>query len=169
MKLLIFVVKISLCLCVVFSCAKKQSCSIGGLNLTVINLNPDLDDTLIVEKYAKGSNFTNLISSNTLIYVDSLDSSNLIFGNILNLNGFENYKNNSDMNNSGFLNADYDYILFTKNHTYQFLNLEILQKTKKCGGLLSLDCPSCYSPVIKFTFNQEQKTISENQLFTIEN
>lgn len=151
------------------SCGKETSCLIGGLNLGLTNLDSNLNDTIELKKYTKGSNFSNLEKTINLIYLDSLDSMNLIFGDSLILNGYEVNWHNSDMNNIGFLNANYDYELITKNHVYQFSNLEIIQKTKKCGGIFSLECPDCFSPVIKFKLNQEQKTIAENELFYLEN
>ncbi len=157
---------------ILISCGRKSDCSIGGLNIGITNLNTSLDDSILVLKFTKNSNFNKLIDSTKLVFENDKDSLNNIHGDSLILigkNGFFSSLSGSDKNNSGFLNANFDYIIQTKNHSYQFTELEISKKTKKCGGILSLDCPDCYSPVVKFKLNDDQIQILENELFYFPN
>lgn len=154
---------------IVLSCAKEKNCLIGGLNLEIINLNDNEDDTIHVISFEKNGNFQDTINTRTYIFVDSLDSINQIQNNTVALNGGTTNFNGPDMNQTGFLWAEYDYKIVTKNHTYSFTNLAVLSKSKKCGGLLSLECPDCFSPVVQFNLNGENKQIAENEYFEIEN
>jgi len=157
---------------ILISCGRESDCSIGGLNIGITNLNTSLDDSILVLKFTKNSNFNKLIDSTKLVFEKDKDSIYNIHGDSLILMGqygFFRELSGSDKNNSGFLNANFDYIIQTKNHSYQFTELEISKKTKKCGGILSLDCPDCYSPVVKFKLNNNKNQILENELFYFPN
>lgn len=153
----------------ILSCAKEKNCLIGGLNLKIINLNVNEDDTIHVISFVKNGNFQDTIKTRTYIFADSLDSINQIQNNTIALNGGTTNFNGSDMNQTGFLWAEYDYKIITKNHSYSFTELAVLSKSKKYGGLLSLECPDCFSPVVQFKLNGENKQIIENEYFEIEN
>jgi len=157
---------------ILISCARVSDCSIGGLNIGITNLNALSDDSILVLKFTKNSNFNKLIDSTKLVFENDKDSLNKIHGDSVILTGKQGFLSSlsgSDKNNRGFLNAKFDYIIKTKNHSYQFTELEIAKKTKKCGGILSLDCPDCYSPVVKFKLNNIQNQILENELFYFPN
>ena len=157
---------------ILISCGRESDCSIGGLNIGITNLNTSADDSILVLKYSKNSSFSKLIDSTKLVYENEKDSLNNIHGDSLLLSGnygFYSALSGSDKNNTGFLNANFDYIIRTKNHSYQFTELEISKKTKKCGGIFSLECPDCYSPVVKFKLNNNQNQILENKLFYFPN
>ncbi len=154
------------------SCARESDCSLGGLNIAITNLDSKNNDTILIQKFDKNTSFKNRVDSTLHIFKNSEDSLNNIHGDTVLLNGILGFfptVTGSDKNNMGFLSARYDYILKTKNHSYQFTGLEIAKKTKKCGGLLSLDCPDCYSPVVTFNLNNSKHQITENELFYIPN
>lgn len=151
------------------SCAKEKKCLIGGLNLEIINLLENEDDTIQLVSFKKNGNFQDTNKLMTYIFVDSLDSINTIQNNTIKLYGNTVNFNGPDMNQMGFLSAEYDYKITTKHHTYFFSDLTVLPKKKKCGGLLSLECPKCFSPVVQFTLNGEEMQIIENEFVVLEN
>ena len=73
-----------------------------------------------------------------------------------------------DRNNSGFLNADYDYEVQLGSSIYEISNMQVEKKTKKCGGLLSLECPDCHNPVTKFLLSGTEKTITANEVYFLD-
>lgn len=151
------------------SCAKETECKTGGLNIALTELKPGEDDTIILRTFVKGSNFSDQLKETQLLYPDAMDAQNQIFGDTLLLNGYEVKFHDSDKNNTGFLSAEYDYEIITKNHSYFFSKLSTLAKTRKCGGLLSLECPDCFSPVVAFVLNQQNKITGENKLVYLPN
>lgn len=151
------------------SCAREKKCLIGGLNLEIINLLENEDDTIQLISFKKNGNFQDTIKLMTYIFVDSLDSINTILNNTIKLYGNTVNFNGQDKNQMGFLSAEYEYKITTKQHSYYFSSLTVLPKKKECGGLLSLECPNCYSPVVQFILNGETMQIIENEFVVLEN
>lgn len=158
-----------LLLTALFSCAKTVDCKSGGLNIAITDLNTNDDDTVIIRTYVKESDFTNLISYREYLFLASMDSVNgVINGTTIILQGNTSSFHSSDKNNTGFLHSDYDYEIQIKNKSYKIAAMQTNKKTKKCGGLLSLDCPDCYNPVVSFKINSIQKQINDNEIFYLE-
>lgn len=151
------------------SCAKERDCKIGGLNIGFNTLNPTENDTIWIRSYEKGSGFATLVNESEYIFYSNEDSINGITnGTTLELKG--NYGNlfcEADYD-PGYLNSGYDYEVQLRSTIYQIKKMDIKVKTQKCGGLLSLDCPSCYSPVTKFWVSNNEKSVASSQVYFLD-
>jgi hypothetical protein len=130
-------------LIILLSCGKKKSCNIGGLNLQFKGFDSTSIDTITITSYLKNFKFDSLINSNIYILQDSLNS--LIFKR--DTTYFIEYKDYRAPN-GGLLNASYDWKVSYGNNEFQITGIKIEEQETKCGGILSLDCWGCYSPVI---------------------
>ena len=157
-----------LSLLVLASCAKETDCKTGGLNIGFNSLNPTENDTIWIRSYAKGGGFSAILVEKEYIFYSNQDSMNGVEnGTSIKLEGNSTF-HEWDRNNSGFLNADYDYRVQLGSSVYEISNMQVEKKTKKCGGLLSLECPDCHNPVTKFLLSGSEKTVTANEVYFLD-
>ena len=149
------------------SCAKTSDCETGGLNISFVDLLEDEPDTLQVESYKKGTNFSELVQKKTYVFEPSLDSINGIVDGRINLSGNPTSFHSSETNNSGFLSASYDYRLVLNGEEFRISDMLTRRKTKKCGGIFSLECPTCFNPVVYFKQDNAPYHVSPNDLHVV--
>lgn len=151
------------------SCVKESACSNGGLNIGFNTLNPTENDTIWIRNYVKGNGFTTLISEVEYLFYSNEDSINgIVNGITLELKGNSNNFLSEDMNNPGFLSSSYDYEIQLGTSIYQISKMQVQTKTKKCGGLFSLECPTCYNPVTTFRVSNSEKAITANDVYFLD-
>lgn len=154
---------------VLISCAREKTCKLGGLNIAITNLTLSENDTLTFERYKKNGAFDELLGSYQFTVSDTANLYPALVGNTLFLSGQDEQFNAPETANTGYLSAYYDYRVITKNHVYEFKSLETKKNTKKCGGIFSLECPDCYSPVLYFIVNGEKIGIEWFDFHYLEN
>ncbi len=164
-KKLIFISIIAL----ISSCAKEQDCSDGGLNIGFTTFDPNENDTVRIRNFEKGDGFSTALSEIVYVFLTIEDEMNGITnGSTIVLRGNSENFHPDDANNQGFLSSYYDYEVEFRTNVYRISKMGVLKKSKKCGGLLSLDCPTCYSPVTSFDLNNSPKVLDGNEIYFLE-
>lgn len=151
----------------ILSCAKKKNCVDGGLNISFINLLEGQSDTLCIKSYKKGTNLSQIVSEKTYVLESSMDSINGIINGRLNLSGNTSSFLSMETNNVGFLSSFYDYLLVLNGEEFFLYGMATLKNTIKCGGILSMECPTCYNPVISFVQDSLEYEVLPNSLHVV--
>ncbi len=151
----------------ILSCAKKTDCVDGGLNISFINLLEGQSDTLLIKSYKKGTDLSEIVSEKTYVLESSMDSINGVINGRLNLSGNSTSFLSMETNNSGFLSSVFDYRLVLNGEEFFISSITTLKKTKKCGGILSMECPTCYNPVISFVQDSIKYEVLPNSLHVV--
>ena len=151
----------------ILSCAKKTDCVDGCLNISFINLLEGQSDTLLIKSYKKGTNLSEIVSEKTYVLESSMDSINGVVNGRLNLSGNSTSFLSMETNNSGFLSSVFDYRLVLNGEEFFISSITTLKKTKKCGGILSMECPTCYNPVISFVQDSIKYEVVPNSLHVV--
>ena len=140
------------CILTIISC-KEYPCSHATGNISITGFSVNETDTVIVRKYAKSTNFTTPLDT---FVVDSLNSSYLRKGNVLEI-----YGSISHGNDYGLLSTfDYEIYLPKPNRLFQISELTEKQESRSTG-FLNMDHRGCNNGFNSYKVNGVPNGYSE--------
>ena len=141
------------------SCCKEYDCNPQKLILSIKGVDTLNTDTLLIQTYTKGGDFTQLIKTDTIILADSTIE-NMPF-EVTMYSDTAVIRNYSSYNQYGIVSYESDWKLITKNNTYLITDIAIKEEVGCCGGILSIDCKkNCVSPITTYKLNGAVQTVN---------
>lgn len=143
-----------------FSCAKTKSCKNGGANLKLSGFDTTSLDTIKIQSFKKNGLFDKELNSSQFVLQDSTYWSVSYKDSLFYISFIKDHIGDG----SGILEATEDHIISFNSKIYKITKMRIENKTQKCGGLLSLDCQRCYSPVKSLFINDKEYILVDNYI-----
>lgn len=144
-----------------WGCGAERDCKPGGINIAFIGFDLSASDTIRIRSFVPNTNFGQIADEKMFVIQETYNYGTRLKGDTIILSRANHY--DPDF---GILEAGHDWEIIAGNRVHRIDDFKTQTRTKKCGGILSLDCFDCSSPVTEYNFDGIPKTItSENFVY----